>query len=123
MILLSNASRVSSEVLATKSVSRRPIDISRDICLTFYKKELRALAKQENKIFAGSTSSLTGMLSHIYFLLSEHKEVDVTVMSQHFRTLVCLYYLLFLVIDFIQFCLVPEVYSRADDTSNCVVKL
>ncbi|KAF8809570.1 Pet127-domain-containing protein [Phlegmacium glaucopus] len=47
--------------------------------------ELRVLAKQENKKFAGSTSSLSGMLSHVYFLLSEHKEVDFSVLSQHFK--------------------------------------
>ncbi|KDR82737.1 hypothetical protein GALMADRAFT_845001 [Galerina marginata CBS 339.88] len=47
--------------------------------------DLRALARQEDKLFAGSTSSLSGMLSHIYFLLSEYKEVDCTVLSQHFR--------------------------------------
>ncbi|KAF9527551.1 mitochondrial protein Pet127-domain-containing protein [Crepidotus variabilis] len=47
--------------------------------------ELRALAKREGKKYAGSTSSLSGMLSHIYFLLSEFKEVDYSVLSQHFK--------------------------------------
>ncbi|KAF4617875.1 hypothetical protein D9613_006069 [Agrocybe pediades] len=48
--------------------------------------DLRALAKQEGKKFAGSTSSLSGMMSHIYFLLSEYKEADCTILSQHFKT-------------------------------------
>ncbi|KAF8908913.1 mitochondrial protein Pet127-domain-containing protein [Gymnopilus junonius] len=47
--------------------------------------DLRALAKQEDKKYAGSTSSLSGMLSHIYFLLSEYKEADCTILSQHFK--------------------------------------
>jgi len=47
--------------------------------------DLRTLAIQEGKKFAGSTSSLSGMMSHIYFLLSEYKEADCTVLSQHFK--------------------------------------
>lgn len=46
--------------------------------------DLRALAKQEGKKFAGSTSSLSGMLTHIYFLISRHKDVELTTLSQHF---------------------------------------
>ncbi|KAF7346212.1 hypothetical protein MSAN_01848100 [Mycena sanguinolenta] len=46
--------------------------------------DLRGLAKRENRMFAGSTSSLTGMLSHCYFLMSEHKPVDISSLSQHF---------------------------------------
>ncbi|KAJ6508893.1 Pet127-domain-containing protein [Mycena sanguinolenta] len=46
--------------------------------------DLRSLAKRENRMFAGSTSSLTGMLSHCYFLMSEHKPVDISSLSQHF---------------------------------------
>ncbi|KAK7048290.1 mitochondrial protein Pet127-domain-containing protein [Favolaschia claudopus] len=46
--------------------------------------DLRGLAKRENRLFAGSTSSLTGMLSHCYFLISEHKPVNITSLSQHF---------------------------------------
>ncbi|KAF9481176.1 Pet127-domain-containing protein [Pholiota conissans] len=46
--------------------------------------DLRTLAKQENKKYTGSTSSLSGMLSHIYFLISEHKDVELEVLSQHF---------------------------------------
>ena len=63
------------------------------------------------------------MLSHIYFLISEYKEVDLSVLSQHFKNQVCLYYLSLFVIDFIQFYLAREVYSRADDTYNRLVKL
>ncbi|KAJ7147506.1 RNA processing-related protein, mitochondrial RNA degradation [Mycena crocata] len=47
--------------------------------------DLRTLAKRQNRMFAGSTSSLTGMLSHCYFLISEHKAVDISSLSQHFR--------------------------------------
>ncbi|KAF8964217.1 mitochondrial protein Pet127-domain-containing protein [Flammula alnicola] len=46
--------------------------------------DLRALAKQEEKKFAGSTSSMSGMLSHIYFLISEYKDVELSTLSQHF---------------------------------------
>ncbi|KAJ7254384.1 mitochondrial protein Pet127-domain-containing protein [Mycena haematopus] len=46
--------------------------------------DLRTLAKRENRMFAGSTSSLTGMLSHCYFLISEHKPVDISSLSQYF---------------------------------------
>ncbi|KAJ3515386.1 hypothetical protein NLJ89_g1789 [Agrocybe chaxingu] len=48
--------------------------------------DLRTLAKQEGRKFAGSTSSLSGMLSHIYFLLSEFKDPDFSMMSQHFKS-------------------------------------
>jgi hypothetical protein len=46
--------------------------------------DLRDLAKRQNRLFAGSTSSLTGMLSHCYFLMSDHKEVDISSLSQAF---------------------------------------
>ncbi|KAF8631808.1 hypothetical protein AX17_005023 [Amanita inopinata Kibby_2008] len=46
--------------------------------------ELWALAKREGKTFAGSTSSLTGMLDHIYFLISGDKPVDTQVLSRSF---------------------------------------
>ncbi|KAJ7459785.1 RNA processing-related protein, mitochondrial RNA degradation [Mycena latifolia] len=47
--------------------------------------DLRSLAKRQNRMFAGSTSSLTGMLGHCYFLISEHKAVDISSLSQHFQ--------------------------------------
>lgn len=47
--------------------------------------DLRSLAERQNRMFAGSTSSLSGMLSHCYFLISEHKPVDITPLSQFFR--------------------------------------
>ncbi|EIW81437.1 Pet127-domain-containing protein [Coniophora puteana RWD-64-598 SS2] len=47
-------------------------------------KDLWSLAKREGKQYAGSTSSLTGLLSHSYFLISEDKEVDTTTLSKHF---------------------------------------
>ena len=37
-------------------------------------------------MFAGSTSSLTGMLSQIYLLMAEGKTVDVSTLSAHYQT-------------------------------------
>ncbi len=45
---------------------------------------LRTLAVEHNKRFVGSTSSLTGVLSHIYFLLSGHKPIDTSSLSKGF---------------------------------------
>lgn len=47
--------------------------------------ELRSLAQREKKPFAGSTSSLTGMLSHVYFLISQDREVDISPLSRAFK--------------------------------------
>ncbi|KAJ4491307.1 mitochondrial protein Pet127-domain-containing protein [Lentinula edodes] len=47
--------------------------------------DLWALAKQEKRKFGGSTSSLSGMLCHIYFLLSGNKSVDTSALSLDFR--------------------------------------
>ncbi|TFK73566.1 Pet127-domain-containing protein [Pluteus cervinus] len=47
--------------------------------------DLWTLARQEKRTFAGSTSSLTGMLSHIYFLLSGDKPVDTSTLTSAFR--------------------------------------
>ncbi|KAJ7212191.1 mitochondrial protein Pet127-domain-containing protein [Mycena pura] len=46
--------------------------------------DLRTLAKRENRMFAGSTSSLTGLLGHCYFLISGHKTVDISCLSKSF---------------------------------------
>ncbi|KAG6877748.1 hypothetical protein C0993_004251 [Termitomyces sp. T159_Od127] len=46
--------------------------------------DLWDLARREKRTFAGSTSSLSGMLSHIYFLLSGDKEVNTDNLSRHF---------------------------------------
>ncbi|KAI0927186.1 hypothetical protein AcV5_007789 [Taiwanofungus camphoratus] len=46
--------------------------------------ELWSLAKREGCSFAGSTSSLTGMLSQVYFLLSREKWIDVSTLSAAF---------------------------------------
>ncbi|KAJ7175787.1 mitochondrial protein Pet127-domain-containing protein [Mycena filopes] len=48
-------------------------------------KDLRTLAKREKRTFVGSTSSLTGMLGHCYFLISEHKPVDISSLSSAFQ--------------------------------------
>ncbi|KAL1692815.1 mitochondrial protein Pet127-domain-containing protein, partial [Schizophyllum commune] len=47
--------------------------------------DLRTLALREGKSFAGSTSSLTGMLSHIYFLISGDRNVDISPLSRAFE--------------------------------------
>ncbi|KAK7690049.1 hypothetical protein QCA50_006694 [Cerrena zonata] len=46
--------------------------------------DLRTLAKRENCRFVGSTSSLTGMLSHIYFLLSSIRPPTLDQLSHGF---------------------------------------
>jgi hypothetical protein len=64
------------------------------------------------------------MLSHIYFLISEHKEVDLSALSLHFRNQVCLYYLLIFVVGILfSFILAREVYCGTDDACDCVTKL
>ncbi|KAG6866296.1 hypothetical protein C0991_006392 [Blastosporella zonata] len=46
--------------------------------------DLWDLARREKRTFAGSTSSLSGMLSHIYFLISGDKDVNTDNLSRHF---------------------------------------
>ena len=50
--------------------------------------ELRELAKREGKIFSGSTSSLTGMLSQVYFLISGLRKPDTSLLSLPFNYMV-----------------------------------
>lgn len=47
--------------------------------------DLWELADRENRKFAGSTSSLSGILSHIYFLISEDKLVNTCRLSAAFH--------------------------------------
>ncbi|KAK0244416.1 mitochondrial protein Pet127-domain-containing protein [Armillaria nabsnona] len=47
--------------------------------------ELWDLASRENRKFAGSTSSLSGMLCQIYFLVSGNKPVNLETLSQNFQ--------------------------------------
>ncbi|EGN98005.1 hypothetical protein SERLA73DRAFT_109301 [Serpula lacrymans var. lacrymans S7.3] len=47
--------------------------------------DLWALAKQENRKFGGSTSSMTGMLGHVYFLISGDRDVDTSCLSKSFQ--------------------------------------
>ncbi|KAK0201642.1 mitochondrial protein Pet127-domain-containing protein [Desarmillaria ectypa] len=47
--------------------------------------ELWNLANRENRKFAGSTSSLSGMLCQIYFLISGNKPVNLETLSQNFQ--------------------------------------
>lgn len=46
--------------------------------------DLQILAKQHNRPFVGSTSSLTGLLSHVYFLVSGDRAVDTSPLSRAF---------------------------------------
>ncbi|KAG2127544.1 mitochondrial protein Pet127-domain-containing protein [Suillus bovinus] len=46
--------------------------------------DLHTLAKIHSRPYVGSTSSLTGLLSHVYFLISGGKEVDTSVLSGAF---------------------------------------
>ncbi|KAG7443094.1 Pet127-domain-containing protein [Guyanagaster necrorhizus] len=47
--------------------------------------ELWNLANRENRKFAGSTSSLSGMLCQIYFLISGNRPVNIETLSQNFQ--------------------------------------
>ena len=47
--------------------------------------ELLRLANIHDCKFAGSTSSLTGMLSLIYLLIAEERPVDVSTLSAHYQ--------------------------------------
>ncbi|KIJ61149.1 hypothetical protein HYDPIDRAFT_31659 [Hydnomerulius pinastri MD-312] len=46
--------------------------------------DLHTLAKRHNRPFTGSTSSLTGLLSHVYFLISGDRDVDMSPLSRAF---------------------------------------
>lgn len=48
-------------------------------------RDVAGLARRHNKLFSGSTSSLSGMLCHIYFLLSADRMVDTTTLSRQFQ--------------------------------------
>ena len=45
---------------------------------------LQKIAKQEGKRYVGSTSSMTGMLAHFHFLLSQWRPVNVSMLSKLF---------------------------------------
>ena len=49
---------------------------------------MRDLALKEKKRFAGSTSSLSGLLAHIYFLISRHQLVNTDAMAAPFPGMV-----------------------------------
>lgn len=46
--------------------------------------DLHTLAKIHSRPYVGSTSSLTGLLSHVYFLISGGRDVDTSVLSGAF---------------------------------------
>jgi hypothetical protein len=54
--------------------------------------DLFGLAKRQGRRFAGSTSSLTGVLGQCYFLISGEKEVDLSVLSDNFKNKVRSYH-------------------------------
>ena len=45
---------------------------------------LRTLAEEQNKRYVGSSSSMTGMLAHFHFLLSQWREIDTSMLSRSF---------------------------------------
>lgn len=47
--------------------------------------DLRTLAQRESRQYTGSTSSLTGILSHMYFLISGFREVNTGMLSRNFQ--------------------------------------
>ena len=47
-------------------------------------KTLRYLAQTHGKRYVGSSSSMTGVLAHFHFLLSQWREVDIRMLSKHF---------------------------------------
>ena len=57
--------------------------------------DLFGLAKRQGRRFAGSTSSLTGVLGQCYFLISGEKEVDLSVLSDSFKNKVRYLHVLF----------------------------
>ncbi|KAI0269903.1 mitochondrial protein Pet127-domain-containing protein [Gloeopeniophorella convolvens] len=48
--------------------------------------DLRTLAQREGRRYAGSTSSMTGLLGHIYYLISGDKPVDTSGLSDSFKS-------------------------------------
>ncbi|KAJ8119242.1 hypothetical protein ONZ43_g3768 [Nemania bipapillata] len=46
---------------------------------------LISIAKQHEKKYTGSTSSMTSMLAHFHFLLSAWREIDTSMLSRSFR--------------------------------------
>jgi len=69
---------------------RFAVGISSVVCgpLMYGFQELWELAKREERIFAGSTSSLTGMLSQVYFLISGTRAPDASFLSRAFQSMV-----------------------------------
>ncbi|GAA5954908.1 hypothetical protein JCM21900_004983 [Sporobolomyces salmonicolor] len=50
---------------------------------------LKELAEQEGRMFAGSTSSVVGMLCQIYFWLNKGKEVNLSMLSESYQQKDC----------------------------------
>ena len=47
-------------------------------------KSLRQIAKQQGKRYVGSTSSMTGILAHFHFLLSQWRSINISMLSKSF---------------------------------------
>ena len=47
---------------------------------------LKRIAKEHNKRYVGSTSSMTGVLAHFHFLLSQWRPINTTMLSKTFPT-------------------------------------
>lgn len=61
----------------------------RDLFNISIRQALKRFAKEREKKFAGSTSSLTGLLSHIYFLISNDHPVNTSLLPAPFNKAVC----------------------------------
>ena len=83
--------RITGFVSSSADEVYSPLTAIRLLELTLHmpKQDLWKLARQEGRKFTGSTSSLSGMLSHVYFLLSGFKDVDTRSLSRHFQDEVC----------------------------------
>lgn len=52
----------------------------------FFLQRLAQMARDLGKRYVGSTSSVTAVLSHFYFALSNNRPVDTSVLSQAFAS-------------------------------------
>ena len=74
-------SRVTGFVNSSRDGVSAHSSLTRDLTPT---QDLHSLAKTHGAKFAGSTSSLTGMLSQIYLALSRDRDPNTSVLSEAF---------------------------------------
>lgn len=85
--------RVTGFVQSSSDEVREPAFIIHSHWLTQpSEQDLWTLAKREKLAYTGSTSSLTGMLSHIYFLISGFRGVNTGMLSRSFQYKVGFFY-------------------------------